>query len=85
MASRFPSLEEFDEGQMSPVLAADATDLDLGLDDFRMREKALLGTDADLFSAHDDDNALLSMDAAPSFESSFPSLDTNTVPPPTTP
>lgn len=75
MASRFPSIEEFDDGQTEAVQPG-ATALDLGLDedpqaDFLSREKATLGADADLF-ATEDDNAILS--GGEQFDSSFPSL-----------
>jgi len=76
MASRFPSIEEFDDGQTSPVQAG-ATDLDIGLGDpdtdFLSREKATLGADAELFASEVDD-ALLS-GGADEFGSSFPSLE----------
>jgi len=82
MASRFPSIEEFDDGQTSPVLAPVASTLDLGLDDptadFLSREKATLGADADLFATQNDSNLLGGDDdgATSGFESSFPSLET---------
>jgi hypothetical protein len=82
MASRFPSIEEFDDGQTEvPTLAPGAPTLGLGLDDdptadFLSREKATLGADADLFATENDNNLLGGGDdAAPTFESSFPSLD----------
>ena len=58
MASRFPSLEEFDDGQTSSVQSG-TTALDLGLDvdpqaDFLSREQAALGADADLFATETD-------------------------------
>lgn len=62
MASRFPSLEEFDEGQTSPVLDTSATgasalDFDDPAADFLSREKATLGADADLFATPSDNLA----------------------------
>jgi len=80
MASHFPSIEEFDDGQLDTVLVPGATTLDLGLDsdpaaDFLSREKATLGADAVLF-ATEDDNLLGGGDSVPAaFASSFPSLD----------
>jgi hypothetical protein len=86
MASRFPSIEEFDDGATASVLEPGATTLDLGLGDdptadFLSREKATLGADADLFATQDDNNLLGgAADAAPAgFEASFPSLDTQEV------
>jgi hypothetical protein len=82
MASRFPSIEEFDDGATE---VPGATPLDLGLDDdptadFLSREKATLGADADLFATEDDNNLLGGgEDAVPAFESSFPSLETPAV------
>ncbi|KAF8251708.1 hypothetical protein K440DRAFT_658375 [Wilcoxina mikolae CBS 423.85] len=82
MASRFPSIEEFDDGQTSPVLTPGASTLDLGLDDptadFLSREKATLGADADLFATQNDSSLLGGDDdgATSGFESSFPSLET---------
>ncbi|KAL7275621.1 Clathrin light chain [Rhizina undulata] len=84
MASHFPSLEEFDEGQTVPV-ATDAMSLDIdGADDFLSREKAMLGEDASLF-ATEDDNVLLGggdilsggagASAQSQFESAFPALN----------
>lgn len=81
MASRFPSIEEFDDGQTATILDHDASNLDLGLDDptadFLSREKATLGADADLFASHDDDNLLNGDDdgEVQGFQNSFPSLD----------
>lgn len=76
MATRFPSIEEFDDGQTSPVQGG-TTALDLGLDvdpqaDFLSREQAALGADADLF-ATDTDNIIGTGDHG--FDASFPSLD----------
>jgi len=78
MATHFPSIEEFDDGQTETI---GATTLDLGLDsdpaaDFLSREKATLGADADLFATDNDNNLLGGGDSVPAaFESSFPSLD----------
>jgi hypothetical protein len=85
MASRFPSIEEFDDGQTGiPDLSSGVDALDLGLDsdptaDFLSREKATLGADADLFASENDNNLLGGADehaaATSAFESSFPSLE----------
>jgi len=84
MATHFPSIEEFDDGQLGTILVPGATTLDLGLDsdptaDFLSREKATLGADADLFATEDDNNLLGGGDSVPAaFASSFPSLDHET-------
>lgn len=77
MASRFPSIEEFDDGAIE-VPTATVMDLDDPAADFLSREKATLGADAELFATEDDNNLLGggSSDAVPAFERSFPSLDT---------
>jgi hypothetical protein len=81
MASRFPSIEEFDDGATEvPSLGAADLSLDDPTADFLSREKATLGADADLFATEDDNNLLGGgEDAVPAFESSFPSLETPTV------
>lgn len=89
MADRFPSLEDFNEGQ-TEVVETDAADNE----DFLARERAALGDDADQFAtpndltaaAEYDDNDLLGGDEAvpqhgaseeiSGFESSFPAIDT---------
>lgn len=82
MASRFPSIEEFDDGQIATPLDPNARNLDLGLGlddptaDFLTREKATLGADADMFATEDDGNLLGGDDEGHGgFQSSFPSLD----------
>lgn len=50
MASRFPSIEEFDEGQVPPIG-------DFGMD-IPERERLALGDDADLFATTDDADLL---------------------------
>lgn len=86
MADRFPSLEDFSEGQTEVV------DNNVGGDDdFLARERAALGEDADQFATPQDNVAegleggddLLGGDEVPSeelgqFESSFPSVETQT-------
>jgi hypothetical protein len=88
MASRFPSLEEFDEGQTSPVLETSATgasalDFDDPAADFLSREKATLGADADLFATPGDNagtaggmDDLLGQGEVESFGGAFPDLQT---------
>jgi hypothetical protein len=82
MGTRFPSLEDFDEGQTSPIAGASSLDFEDPAADFLSREKATLGADAALFASHDDNNLLGGGDAVADdsgmggFESSFPSLDT---------
>ncbi|KAI4250578.1 MAG: hypothetical protein L6R40_000178 [Gallowayella cf. fulva] len=56
MADRFPSLEEFGDGQTEPK-ANGATNGAGADDDFLTRERALLGDDADLFSTSNDNAA----------------------------
>ncbi|KAL8686206.1 MAG: hypothetical protein Q9218_007274, partial [Villophora microphyllina] len=72
MADRFPSLEDFGDGQTEPK-SNGATNEDLnGDDDFLARERALLGDDANQFAssndqkatAEDDDFDLLGGDSA---------------------
>ncbi|KAJ5216297.1 Clathrin light chain [Penicillium cinerascens] len=84
MADRFPSLEDFSEGQ------TEVADSNIGGDDdFLARERAALGEDADQFATPQDNVAedleggddLLGGDEIPSeelgqFESSFPSVET---------
>lgn len=87
MADRFPSLEDFNEGQ-TEVVTNDAADTD----DFLARERAALGDDADQFATPNDqalnvadDDLLGGNDFVPQqggseeisgFESSFPAIDT---------
>ncbi|KAJ5155235.1 Clathrin light chain [Penicillium capsulatum] len=88
MADRFPSLEDFSEGQTEVVDTTGATE-----DDFLARERAALGEDADQFTTAQDNaaaNETVNADddllggggndtPAPEiggFESSFPSMDT---------
>ncbi|KAJ5855988.1 Clathrin light chain [Penicillium soppii] len=80
MADRFPSLEDFSEGQTEVADAPTATD-----DDFLARERAALGEDADQFATAQDhvggDDDLLGGGDEPveeigQFESSFPSVET---------
>ncbi|KAJ5319271.1 Clathrin light chain [Penicillium brevicompactum] len=83
MADRFPSLEDFSEGQTEVAEAPTATD-----DDFLARERAALGEDADQFATAQDhvgenvggDDDLLGGDEPVEelgqFESSFPSVET---------
>ncbi|KAJ5549839.1 Clathrin light chain [Penicillium sp. DV-2018c] len=85
MADRFPSLEDFSEGQTEVANTQDATE-----GDFLARERAALGEDADQFATtHDDvadhtvggDDDLLGGGDEPveeigQFESSFPSVET---------
>ncbi|KAJ5710378.1 hypothetical protein N7488_004534 [Penicillium malachiteum] len=89
MADRFPSLEDFAEGQTEIVDTHAGGD-----DDFLARERAALGEDAEQFAtAHDhvaanegghgDDDLLGGDDGAPAeeigqFESAFPSVDADT-------
>ena len=86
MASRFPSIEEFDEGQTSATTGGE-TPLDLGLGetsgmDFSERERLALGEDAALF-ANPADSDLLGGDSdaqekfqQDSYEGTyFPALD----------
>ncbi|KAL8721204.1 MAG: hypothetical protein Q9225_002053 [Loekoesia sp. 1 TL-2023] len=56
MADRFPSLEEFGDGQTEPK-ANGATNGDLDADDFLTRERALLGDDAAQFTSANDNAA----------------------------
>lgn len=78
MASRFPSIEEFDDGATADIQSGtSALDLGLGDDpqaDFLSREKATLGDDADMF-ATEGDNALLSGGGDDEFANQFPSLN----------
>jgi hypothetical protein len=88
MADRFPSIEDFDEGQTEarPTIDADESN-------FLDRERALLGDDANQFATandnlatveDDDDDDLLGGGGAihhggeelSGFESSFPAIDT---------
>ncbi|GAM40739.1 hypothetical protein TCE0_039f13323 [Talaromyces pinophilus] len=87
MADRFPSLEDFNEGQ-TEVVNNNAADTD----DFLARERAALGDDADQFATPndqaatvEDDDLLGGDDYVPQqggsaeisgFESSFPAIDT---------
>ncbi|KAJ5272754.1 Clathrin light chain [Penicillium angulare] len=87
MADRFPSLEDFSEGQTEVVEAQGADH-----DDFLARERAALGDDADQFATSNDhtaaneggngdDDLLGGGDGTPAeeigqFESSFPSIGT---------
>ncbi|TAQ90907.1 hypothetical protein B7494_g750 [Chlorociboria aeruginascens] len=90
MADRFPSLEEFDSGAQTEPQGGAA--FESAGDDFLIREKALLGDDADQF-ATGNDNAAFVADGADGaddllggsgggnaevteFESSFPAIDT---------
>jgi hypothetical protein len=86
MADRFPSLEDFSEGQTEVVENNAGVD-----DDFLARERAALGEDADQFATPQDNVAegleggddLLGGDEMPAeelgeFESSFPSVETHT-------
>lgn len=87
MASRFPSLEEFDDGQISPVVDTDTTVLDLEDpgSDFLSREKATLGADAEIFASRHDKDLLTSENITTlvktdttigsGFNSTFPSLN----------
>ncbi|KAJ5619750.1 hypothetical protein N7510_003734 [Penicillium lagena] len=88
MADRFPSLEDFSEGQTEVQEGQGAADHD----DFLARERAALGEDADQFATAQDhvagdanvdtgDDLLGGQDAGPTeemgqFESSFPSMET---------
>ncbi|KAJ5899762.1 Clathrin light chain [Penicillium taxi] len=87
MADRFPSLEDFAEGQ-TEVPQSINTDAD---DDFLARERAALGEDADQFATPQDhvadgviEDDLLGGDNIQSnegigeFESAFPSMETQT-------
>ncbi|KAL9014431.1 MAG: hypothetical protein Q9173_000913 [Seirophora scorigena] len=56
MADRFPSLEEFGDGQTEPKSNGTAND-GLDGDDFLTRERALLGDDAAQFSSANDNAA----------------------------
>ncbi|KAJ5959184.1 Clathrin light chain [Penicillium vulpinum] len=85
MADRFPSLEDFSEGQTEVAAPQGTTE-----DDFLARERAALGEDADQFATSQDHVAsgqnvgaddLLGADDEPveeisQFESSFPSVAT---------
>ncbi|KAJ5364471.1 Clathrin light chain [Penicillium cataractarum] len=84
MADRFPSLEDFSEGQTEVVESNGASE-----DDFLARERAALGEDADQFATPQDhvaavsggDDLLGGGDDTPAeeigqFESSFPSVET---------
>jgi hypothetical protein len=55
MASNFPSIEEFDGGQVTATKLEDVIDdndlLSSGQDDFLAREQAILGDDADFFQS----------------------------------
>ncbi|KAL9039274.1 MAG: hypothetical protein Q9214_004943, partial [Letrouitia sp. 1 TL-2023] len=92
MADRFPSLEEFGDGQTEPRPANGDIDAQ---DDFLSRERALLGDDAAQFASphdnaptvEDDNDDLLGGDGnydmpaagneeVTEFESSFPAVDT---------
>ncbi|KAG0127998.1 clathrin light chain [Tuber indicum] len=92
MASRFPSIEEFDEGQTSATTGGE-TPLDLGLGgtsgmDFSERERLALGEDAALF-ANPADSDLLGGDSdaqekfqQDSYEGTyFPALDNPSIGP----
>ncbi|PWW73135.1 hypothetical protein C7212DRAFT_332489 [Tuber magnatum] len=92
MASRFPSIEEFDEGQTSATTGGE-TPLDLGLGetsriDFSERERLALGEDAALF-ANPVDSDLLGGDSdaqekfqQDSYEGTyFPALDNPSIGP----
>jgi len=88
MADRFPSIEDFDEGQTEtrPTIDSDQAN-------FLDRERALLGDDANLFATANDnlatvedaDDDLLGEQGLASqggeemagFESSFPAIDTS--------
>ncbi|KAL2047375.1 hypothetical protein N7G274_001396 [Stereocaulon virgatum] len=91
MADRFPSLEDFNEGQTEPVTAR----IDGGGDDFLSRERALLGDDAAQFASAGDNKAtiedgdgdllgdggnyggeLAGGEELAGFESSYPAVDT---------
>ncbi|KAI9736981.1 MAG: hypothetical protein M1834_000570 [Cirrosporium novae-zelandiae] len=54
MADRFPSLEEFSEGQTEPRPETSGLDGAPADEDFLARERALLGDDADLFVTPND-------------------------------
>jgi len=80
MASRFPSIEEFDEGQAPPI-----GEFDMNIPE---RERLALGDDADLFATTDDADLLKGTTATQTtfqqdtFEGTyFPSLDEPTVGP----
>ncbi|KAJ5477278.1 Clathrin light chain [Penicillium diatomitis] len=87
MADRFPSLEDFSEGQTEVIKSNGGTE-----DDFLARERAALGEDADQFATPQDhvattnagdDDLLGGGDDTPAeeigqFESAFPSVDTQT-------
>ncbi|KAL2059223.1 hypothetical protein ABVK25_000515 [Lepraria finkii] len=90
MADRFPSLEDFNEGQTEPT----GTQVDGGGDDFLTRERAVLGDDAAQFASTGDNAATLEDgdddllgggsygggqaggEDVTEFESSFPAVDT---------
>jgi hypothetical protein len=83
MTSRFPPIEEFDDGQtVQPGNINLGLELDDPAADFLSREKATLGADADLFTSHDD-SLLGGGDPTPSHtsintgfnETTFPNLD----------
>ncbi|KAL8867133.1 MAG: hypothetical protein Q9174_005859 [Haloplaca sp. 1 TL-2023] len=62
MADRFPSLEDFAEGDTEPR-SNGATNGDIdGPDDFLAREKAILGDDADQFASSNDNAATVEDD-----------------------
>ncbi|KAJ5090219.1 Clathrin light chain [Penicillium argentinense] len=83
MADRFPSLEDFSEGQTEVI-----DNTGVGQDDFLARERAALGEDADQFATPQDnvaggDDDLLGggsndtpAEEIGQFESSFPSMET---------
>lgn len=85
MADRFPSLEDFSEGQTEVVDNSGA-----GQDDFLARERAALGEDADQFATPQDhaadgnddllggENVDTPAEDMGGFESSFPSMETQT-------
>ncbi|MCJ1440091.1 MAG: hypothetical protein MMC23_000573 [Stictis urceolatum] len=89
MADRFPSIEDFDEGDTEVKGGASGSGVANANDDFLTRERAALGDDADFFAATGDD-AVMNEDASndllgggdmiggeevTEFESSFPAID----------
>ncbi|KAI4143063.1 MAG: hypothetical protein L6R39_004714 [Caloplaca ligustica] len=56
MADRFPSLEEFGDGQTEPKSTGQES-MGLDGDDFLTRERALLGDDANQFASANDNSA----------------------------
>ncbi|KAB8446233.1 hypothetical protein FH972_025215 [Carpinus fangiana] len=76
MADRFPSIEDFNEGDTQGVPDAQTNDGD----DFLARERAALGDDADLFTGADDADLLGGGDTngdadVSQFKSNFPAVD----------